>query len=336
MINTAVIGCGYWGPNLIRNFHNCPSANLVAICDRDENTLERAGVPYSYAKQYLNAEEVFADETIEAVAIATPVQTHSKLVKMALDAGKHVLIEKPMADSVEQAADMSKLAKERGLTLMVDHIFLFSSPVRIIKDLIDSGELGEIQFIDSVRINLGLFQHDVNVVWDLAPHDLSILDYFLGDLPKSISAHGSSHGANPEIEDIAYLNIDCGNSLIASVHVNWLSPVKVRHFIVGGSKKSVVYDDLDTQEKVRVYDRGIEISDTLDDRRQSLVNYRTGDMWAPHIPQTEPLQELVTHFTDCIKDGTKPLSDGESGVRIVKLLDAAQKSIKAQGGRISL
>jgi predicted dehydrogenase len=248
-----------------------------------------------------------------------------------------VLIEKPLAASVHDAEQLVAAARQYERVLMVDHTFVYSGPVQKIKHLIDAGELGDLFFVDSVRINLGLFQHDVNVVWDLAPHDLSILDYLVGRLPRSLSAFGACHAQQMgEIEDVAYLNLDFNDGLLASFHVNWLSPVKVRHFIIGGSRKSVVYDDLEPMEKVKVYDRGITVSGDVEARRGVLVGYRTGDVWSPNIPHSEPLAKMVSHFAECIREGTTPVSDGEAGLRVVRILDAAQRSIKAQGGRITL
>jgi predicted dehydrogenase len=238
---------------------------------------------------------------------------------------------------VFDAEQLVATAHRVGRVLMVDHTFVYSGPVQKIKQIIDSGEIGDLFFVDSVRINLGLFQHDVNVVWDLAPHDLSILDYLVGRLPRSLSAFGACHAQQMgEIEDVAYLNLDFSDGLLASFHVNWLSPVKVRHFIIGGSRKSIVYDDLEPMEKVKIYDRGITVNNDVESRRGVLVGYRTGDVWSPNIPQTEPLAKLVSHFAECIREGKTPLSDGEAGLRVVRILDAAQRSIKAQGGRITL
>ena len=248
-----------------------------------------------------------------------------------------MLIEKPLAGSVDGAEQLVATAQQAGRVLMVDHTYVFSGPVQKMKQLIESGELGELYFIDSVRINLGMFQHDVNVVWDLAPHDLSILDYLVGRLPRSLSAFGTCHADQQrEIEDVAYLNLDFSGGLLASFHVNWLSPVKVRHFIIGGSRRSIVYDDLDPTEKIKVYDRGITLNGDAEVRRGVLVGYRTGDVWSPHIPQFEPLSQLINHFAECIRDGKEPLTGGEAGLRVVRTLEAAQRSVKAQGGRISL
>lgn len=337
MINVAVVGAGYWGPNLIRNFIACPDTNLTAVCDRDAARLQKVLAPYPGVEPIGDFDELLSRKDIDAVAIATPVGTHAPLSIAAMRAGKHVLVEKPLASSVRDAEEMVKVATDLRRTLMVDHTFIYGSPVRKMKELVASGEVGDIYFIDSVRINLGLFQHDVNVVWDLAPHDLSIMDHLVGRLPKSLSVFGSCHtGSRSELEDVAYMNLDFGDGLMASFHVNWLSPVKVRHFIVGGSKKSVVFNDLENAEKIKVYDRGVTLSQEVEARRGVLVGYRTGDVWSPHLDSSEPLQAMVRHFAECIRDGKQPMSDGNSGLRVVRILEAAQRSIKAQGGRITL
>lgn len=332
-----MIGAGYWGPNLIRNFVACPDTNLVAVCDKDPARLAKVLAQYPSVEGITDVTELLKRSDIDAVAIATPVRTHAAFALAALEAGKHVLVEKPFADSVADAERMVASADKRGLTLMVDHTFIYSPPVRKIGALLDAGELGELCYIDSIRINLGMFQHDVNVVWDLAPHDLSIVDFLLKRLPKSLSAVGACHTkGSHDIEDVAYLNLDFGDGLLASFHVNWLSPVKVRHFMLGGRKKSIVYNDLDLSEKVRVYDRGITTSEDPEAKRGVLIGYRTGDVWSPHIDQGEPLQTMVRHFAECIRDKKKSLTDGESGLRVVRILEAAERSIKAQGGRITL
>jgi predicted dehydrogenase len=335
MIGVAVVGAGYWGPNLIRNFVACPLTNLVAVCDKDPGRLQKVLAAYPAVEGVADIDALLERDDVDAVAIATPVGTHTPIGLSALAAGKHVLIEKPLAPSVHEAESLVAAAEDAGLTLMVDHTFIFSGPVRKIKEIINSGELGDLYYIDSVRINLGLFQHDVNVVWDLAPHDLSIMDYLVGRLPKSLSTVGTCH-TDTGIEDIAYLNLEFGDALLASFHVNWLSPVKIRHFVVGGSEKSLVYNDLEPAEKIKVYDSGISVSDEPEARRGVLVGYRTGDVHSPHIDQSEPLQAMVTHFAECIRDGKQPLTDGEAGLRVVRILEAAQRSIKAQGGRITL
>jgi predicted dehydrogenase len=335
MVNVGVIGCGYWGPNLIRNVSSCPSTALRLVCDRDSSRLERAVAQYPAAETAAEADAVFAREDIGAVVIATPVHSHFGLARAALQAGKHVLLEKPMTQTVAEAHELVKLAAERRLTLMVDHTYLYMGAIAKIKELVETGELGDIYYIDSVRVNLGLFQHDVNVVWDLAPHDLAIVDYVTGRAARSLAATGTCHTGN-RIEDVAYLSLDLGGSLIANFHVNWLSPVKVRRMIIGGSRKSVIFDDLNPDEKVRVYDRGIEVSQDPESLRSVLIGYRTGDVWVPKLDMAEPLQNMVRHFADCIEQGTTPRSDGQAGLRVVQLLEAAQRSIKAQGGRIVL
>jgi predicted dehydrogenase len=334
-LKVAVIGCGYWGPNLIRNFTICPTSEVVMVCDTDVTRLERNIALCPRAEIVSDFYCVLANPAVEAVAIATPVATHAPLTDAALRAGKHVLVEKPLAISQGEAESLVHLAAARGLTLMVDHTFLYSSAVRRIKNIVDANELGDIYYIDSVRINLGLFQRDVNVLWDLAPHDLSIVDFLLGRLPRSLAATGCCHTKSTQ-EDVAYLNLDFGDSLLASFHVNWLSPVKIRHLIIGGSKKSLVYNDLNPWEPIKVYDCGITVAEDPESRRGTLINYRTGDICSPHVEQTEPLQNVVRHFVECVRTGERPLSDGEAGLRIVRILQAAQRSIKAGGARIPL
>ena len=337
MIRVAVIGAGYWGPNLIRNFATCPDTQLIAVCDREPSRLDKVLAAYPGVEGSTDVHAIMANDDVDAIAIATPVGTHSPLALAGLEAGKHVLVEKPMTHSVHDAERMIECASRNNRVLMVDHTFVFHPAVRKIKELIDAGELGDLFFIDSVRINLGLFQHDVNVIWDLAPHDLAILDFLLGRLPKSLSAFGTSHtGGVGELEDVAHLNLDFGEGLMASFHVNWLSPVKIRHFIISGSRKSIVYNDLDPAERIKVYDRGITINQDVEQRRGVLVGYRTGDVCAPHIESTEPLQSVVRHFASCITHGRSPTTDGQAGLRVVRMLEAAQRSIKAQGGRITL
>lgn len=336
IVGVAVVGCGYWGPNLIRNFSRCKATRLMVICDRDPARLEEAAATCPWARATQNIDDVLQDPDIDAVAIATPVSTHATLALAALEAGKHVLVEKPLADNVRDAERVARRATELGRILMVDHVYVYSPAVRKIKALLDEDNLGEIYYIDSVRINLGLFQGDVNVLWDLAPHDLSIIDYLLGRLPRSLAATGVSHTTS-DLEDVAYLNLDFGRSLIATFHVNWLSPVKVRHTIIGASRRSIVYNDLDPVEPLKVYDSGIQVNQAAEARHGILVGYRTGDIWSPNIPRgEEPLQNMVRHFAECIREGKQPLTDGAAGLRIVRILEAAQRSIKAQGGRITL
>jgi predicted dehydrogenase len=334
-VHVAVVGCGYWGQNLIRNFANCPGCELVTLCDQDPACFRRVKCLAPQAAFTVDFDDVLADSAVQAIAIATPVAMHAPLTAAALRAGKHVLVEKPLAMSEREAEELVRLADRWNRILMVDHTFIYSTPVAKIKELVDAGELGEIYYLDSVRINLGVFQNDVNVIWDLAPHDLSIVEYLLGRLPRSVAASGTCHTGS-DLEDVAYLNLDFGGGVMASFHVNWLSPVKVRHLIVGGSKKSLVYNDLNAWEPIKVYDRGIRLDESPEARRGALVSYRTGDIWSPHIEQSEPLQNVVSHFLECIVSNNRPLTDGTAGLRVVRILEAAQRSIKAQGGRITL
>lgn len=332
----AVIGLGYWGPNLVRNFRAQPGCHLKTCCDVDGRRLDALHADYPAIELIDEPKEVLADPDIAGVVIATPVETHYALAKAALLAGKSVLIEKPLTADIAQAEELVALADELGLTLMVDHTFIYSPAVAKIKQLVDDGELGELLFIDSVRINLGLIQHDVNVVWDLAPHDLSIVDHLLGRMPRSVSAFGAAH-AGREREDVAYLNLDFGGGLIANFHVNWLSPVKLRYTMLGGSRKSLVYNDLETTEKIKVYDRGVEVrGDDPDSLRQRLIDYRTGDVWSPHVSRDEPLARVAEQFIECLTRGVRPPTDGQAGLRIVRILDAAQRSLRGQGARIAL
>lgn len=334
-VRMAIVGYGYWGPNLVRNFAEAEHCQVVYCCDLDPARQQRAQRRHPWLRVTGRWEELLADKELDAVAIATPVHTHYELARQALEAGKHVLVEKPLTMRVDHAEELCELAQKKGLVLQVDHVFVYSPPVIKMKEIVDSGRLGKIYFIDSVRINLGLLQSDVNVVWDLAPHDLSIVDLLLGRMPRSLSAFGAVH-ANQNIEDVAYLNLDYGDGLIANFHVNWLSPVKVRQMIIGGSEQSLIYNDLESSEKVKVYNRGIQVGQDPEKRRQVLISYRSGDLWAPHISNEEPLGRMAAHFIQCIREGRTPLTDGQAGLRLVRILDAAQRSIKAQGGRVVL
>ena len=335
-IRMAVIGLGYWGPNLLRNFNAAEGATIEMCCDMNEQRWKKHAPNYPRAKFVTSVADVMGNPSIDAVAIATPVNTHFALAKQALEAGKHVLVEKPLTMRVDHAEELVALAAKKGLVLMVDHVFVYSPPVLKMKEILDSGKLGKLFFLDSVRINLGLFQRDINVVWDLAPHDLSIVDFLLGRLPRSLGAFGSTHTGN-DIEDVAYLNLDFGDGLIANFHVNWLSPVKVRSMIIGGSEQSLIYNDLDQSEKIKVYNRGISLTTTDEQqKRQLMISYRSGDVWSPNLSNAEPLGSMAAHFLTCIREGKQPRSDGNAGLRVVKILDAAQRSIKAQGGRVML
>jgi predicted dehydrogenase len=331
-LSVGVLGCGYWGPNLIRNFSACPLTQVTAVCDANPERLAAVARKHGDLRQTRSLDELL-EQPIDAVAIATPVSTHFALAERCLEAGKHVLVEKPLAANAAEGQYLVDLAARRGLTLMVDHTYLFSNAIRRIKELVEHDELGELYYVDSVRINLGLFQNDVNVIWDLAPHDLAIADHVLGYPARSISAWGCAH-ANPGIEDVAYVNVDYGDQMMANFHVNWLSPVKVRQIIFAGARKSLIFNELNTTEPIKVYDRGIELGEGAEQRQKLMVNYRTGDVWSPHVAPGEPLQAMVAHFARCVRGEEEPISGGHLGLRVVRLLEAATRSIRAQGGRV--
>jgi predicted dehydrogenase len=330
-----MIGVGYWGPNLIRNFSDLDEAQVVACSDLSRDRLNKIAKRYPGTKCTQDYEELLSDPEVDAVVIATPVSTHYPIAKAALEAGKHVMIEKPLADSAENALALVELSRRVNRILMVDHTFIYTSAVRKIRELIDSGELGDILYFDSVRINLGLFQKDINVIWDLAPHDLSIMDHLLGMEPIAISAVGASHAGNG-LANIAYMTLRFPNNVIAHFHVNWLAPVKLRQTLIGCSKKMVVYDDMEPTDKVRVYDKGIVVNGSPEKRYQTLVGYRTGDVLIPKIDATEALHCVAQEFVNSIKENRPPLTDGIAGYRVVCLLEAAQKSIEANGLEVLL
>lgn len=334
-VSVAIVGYGYWGPNLVRNFQESEMVCTLHCCDTDARRLARALSRFPTLETTCEFKDILDDQAIDAVVIATPPETHYELAKAALEHGKHVLVEKPLTTCAEHAEELCSLAEKSGLVLQVDHVFVYSPPVVTMHDIIQQGRLGQVFYVDSVRINLGLFQNDVNVLWDLAPHDLSIVDYLLKREPQSISAFGAIH-ANHDIEDVAYLSLDYGGGLIANFHVNWLSPVKVRRMMIGGSKQSLIYDDVVVSEKVKVYDRGITISSDPEERRQMLISYRSGDVWSPHMGNAEPLSRMVRDFVECIMEGRRPVSDGQAGLRVVRILDAAQRSIKEHGCRVAI
>jgi predicted dehydrogenase len=333
MIRVLVIGYGYWGPNLVRNLVYCPSTQPVAICDRDPKRLAKAKQVFPSIDTFTDLDSALANG-VDAVVIATPTSTHYPLALPCLDAGKHVLLEKPITRTAAEARDLIARARRAGRVLMVDHTFIYAAAVRRAKEIIDAGDLGDIYFIDSVRINLGLVQADINVFWDLAPHDLSIIDHLLGRSPAQVAAVGRAHVNDREDVGVATLHYD--DRLLASAHVNWLSPVKIRQLVIGGAKKSLVLNDLDPTEPLRVYDRGIERQADPESQRNLLIQYRLGDMWAPHVGREEPLQTLIQHFADCILSGRTPLTDGEAGLRIVELLEATDRSLALQGAPVPL
>ncbi|MCX6844874.1 MAG: Gfo/Idh/MocA family oxidoreductase [candidate division WOR-3 bacterium] len=335
MLRIGVIGYGYWGPNLVRNFHETPGAQVVCVADKNPQRLDLLRSRYPGVKTVRDEQELFASPEVDAVAIATPVSTHADLTIAALRAGKHVLVEKPMAETSVKCRTMIEEAKRAGRTLMVDHTFPFTGAVRKIKELIQAGELGEIYYYDSVRVNLGLFQHDVSVIWDLAVHDLSILDSILTQKPVAVSATGMSH-LKGQTEDIAYLTLYFAGNTIAHINVNWLSPVKLRQTLIGGSKKMIVYDDVELTEKVKVYDKGVTIETDPSSIYEMKVGYRTGDMWAPKLDGSEALRLLARHFLECVAEGKTPITSAESGCRVVRTMEAATESMAKRGEMVSL
>ena len=325
MINLAVIGYGYWGPNIVRNFMTHADCRVAVICDRDPRALARVASRHPTAPTTQDVEATLRSPAIDAVAIVTPVSTHFALAKTALENGKHVFVEKPFTATSQEAETLIDLAEQKRLRIMVDHTFLFNGAVRKIKELVDGGVLGPLYYYDSTRVNLGLFQHDVNVIWDLAPHDLSIIDYLIGTNPEMILATGSAH-LNGHA-DVAYITLGFPRGVIAHVAVSWLSPVKVRTTLVGGERRMVVWNDLEPGEPVKIYDKGVQVT-SEHGIRELLVSYRSGDMWAPRIDQTEPLQLETRYFLDCVAAGMTPINDGHAGLRIVRMLEAADESLR--------
>lgn len=335
-----IIGCGYWGPNLLRNFAENEAAELRWMCDVDEQRLAMLGRRFPATTATSDYKRLFSDRGLDAIVIATPVGTHYKFAKEALEAGKNVLIEKPLTSSVREAEELLELADRKNLTLMVDHTFIYTGAVRKMKEIVKSGDLGDLLYFDSVRINLGLFQRDINVVWDLAPHDLSIMDFIIDRQPEFVSAIGSCH-IERGIENIAYVILRFADEFIAHFHFNWLAPVKIRRTLLAGSRKMIVYDDIEPTEKIRVYDSGVtanRIQDASDREAayRTLVSYRTGDVWVPKLDSTEALRYVCDEFLDAIRESRRPLTDGHSGLRVVRMLEAAQRSMDQGGAAIKL
>jgi len=335
LIRIGVVGYGYWGPNMVRNFAEAPGAVVSYVSDLNEEKLELARRRYPVIKTTTDYNDILADPNIDAVVIVTPVSAHFDIAVRALRAGKHVLVEKPMAATSKQAIELIEQADKYKRVLAVDHTFVYTGAVRKIQELVASNALGDIYYYDSVRINLGLFQHDINVIWDLAVHDLSIMDYTMKLRPRAVSAIGVSHIPGKP-EDMAYLTLFFDGSLIAHIHVNWLSPVKIRRTVIGGSNKMVIYDDLEPSEKIKIYDSGITVSNDNENRHDLLISYRTGDMLAPQLKLTEALNVEAQHFINCIEKGEKPLIDGEAGLRVVRMLEAANESMANYGKVIEL
>ena len=328
MVNFGVVGYGYWGPNIVRNLVSLEEVSVLAVSDKLAPARARAQKAHPGIRVTADTSEIIASTEIDVVAIITPVWTHFELAKAALENGKHIFVEKPFTSTSAQAEELIDLAATKNLKIMVDHTFLFTGAVRKIKQLLQEGALGKLYYYDSTRVNLGLFQHDVNVIWDLAPHDLSIIDYLIGESPEEIIATGRSH-LNAS-EDIAFLTLYFRNEIIAHVNVNWLSPVKVRTTLIGGEKKMLVWNDLEADEKIKIYDKGVQVTN-VEGVYNLLVNYRSGDMWAPRLEQTEALRQEMGYFVDCITKNQTPFNDGQAGRRVVQMLEAASQSLRLHG-----
>ena len=329
MVRVGVIGCGYWGPNLVRVFNDCEGSCVTAACDLDSRRLARIRNRYPSVQCFSDSWNLIARDDVDLVAVATPVKSHFRLACDAIDHGKHVLVEKPFTEDSAQAEELIDRARRRGGLLAVDHTYLFTPAIQKIKELIDSGDIGRVNYIDSIRINLGIIQEEVSVVWDLAPHDLSIVDYLIGRTPKHVTATGACHTTGGQI-DVAYLNLDFGDGLIANFHLNWLSPVKVRRMIFGGDRKMITFDDISSNEKVRVYDTCATLVDGNDGsngQRSSRIDYRIGDIWTPHLAPREALAVEAEHLVSAIEAGTPLRADGEAGLRVVRILEACHRSL---------
>ncbi|MCE0522828.1 MAG: Gfo/Idh/MocA family oxidoreductase [Methylacidiphilales bacterium] len=333
-IGVGVIGYGYWGPNLARNFQENPGFDLKAVSDLSQPRLDYARSRHPTARLSSNYLDLLNDPGIEAVSLCTPTHTHFEIGMAALKAGKHLLIEKPLASSVEQARQLTEEVARQKRVLLVDHTFIYTEAVRTLRKIVEQGALGHVLYYDAVRVNLGLIQQDINVLWDLAIHDLAIMDYVLASQPRAVSATGQAYPGKHE--SISYITVFFDDALIAHVHANWLAPVKVRRTLVGGTNKMVVYDDVEPSEKIKIYDKGISVSSSVEDVYKLLIQYRSGDMHAPHIEAVEALRTEVEHFYRCIRKGEKPLTDGASGIRTIQLLEAASLSLKKRGEPVEI
>ena len=335
VIRCGIIGYGYWGPNLVRIINALPNAEISIICDSDPDRLKVAGSRFSDVTLTADANSVLGNCDTEAIFIATPVSQHYTLALNALREGKHVFVEKPLASTSQEAEQLVEEADKRGLVLMVNHVFVFSSAVQKIKVLLDKDHLGKLLYYDSVRVNLGIFRSDVNVVWDLAVHDLSIMDFLLNKSPSSISATVVSH-FDGYLENVAYLTCFFEDNLIAHINVNWLAPVKIRRALIGGINKMIVYDELEPDQKVKIFDKGVDLTPSNDGRMNMQLNYRAGDIWTPVIANNEALEVAIMHFLSCVHDGTRPLTDGLAGLRIIRILEAADRSARKSGQSVQI
>lgn len=333
MLNIGVIGYGYWGPNIVRNFNNAEGARVVAICDKTQTAYNRAKKAYPGIEVTKDCDAMLASPDIDVVAIITPVSTHFPLAKKALENGKNIFVEKPFTATAAQAEELIALADRKKLKIMVDHTFIFTGAVKKIKQLIDEKVLGSLYYYDSTRVNLGLFQTDVNVIWDLAPHDFAIMDYLIAEKPFAVSASGKAHVNG--LEDTAYITLHFANNVIAHLNVNWLSPVKLRTTLIGGEKKMLVWNDVEADEKIKIYDKGIDVTNKQG-IYNLLVSYRSGDISVPRIEQVEALKVESEYFIDCIKNNKTPINDGHAGLRVVKMLEACDESLRNNGSMVSV
>lgn len=332
-VKFGVIGYGYWGPNVVRNLNQLENADVLGVCDKSQHARKRLHKAYPHIKVSSDPKDLLTAGDIDAIAVVTPVWTHYELAKAALENGKHVFVEKPFTSTVAQAEELIELADRKNLKIMVDHTFLFTGAVKKIKQLLDEDALGKLYYYDSTRVNLGLFQHDVNVIWDLAPHDLSIMDHLIQANPEAIVATGQTHLNG--FEDVAFITLYFPGKMIAHLNVNWLSPVKVRTTLIGGEKKMLVWNDLEADEKIKIYDKGVSVT-SQEGLYNLLVNYRSGDMWAPQIEQVEALNRELSYFVHCIANDEDPKNNGEAGLRVVKMLEAASNSLKQRGALVYL
>lgn len=333
MSNIGIAGCGYWGPNLVRNFNSLSECNVKKICDLDQKRLEHLKSLYPTVETSFEFDDVIKDKHIDAIVIAVPVRFHFEMAKKSLEAGKHTFVEKPMAFSVAECKELIEISEKKKLTLMVGHTFIYSTPVRKIKEIIDAGELGQLQYISSRRLNLGLFQKDINVAWDLAPHDISIILYIINEKIESVNCQGKAH-VNPEIEDVTNMTLNFANGGFAAIQSSWLDPNKIREMTFVGSKKMLVYDDIEPNEKIKIYDKHVEVPPHYDTFAEFQYSYHYGDMYAPYLKMVEPLKVECQHFLDCIENGIKPLSSGKEGLEVVQILEAASQSLKNGGAKV--
>lgn len=333
MIRFGVVGYGYWGPNIVRNLEQLEETEVVAVCDKSPASRRRVQKSHPNVHITDDCGELMSNPNIDAIAVITPVWTHYEIAKLALQNGKHVFVEKPFTSNSAQAEELIELAASKNLKIMVDHTFLFTGAVKKIRQVLHDNVLGKLYYYDSTRVNLGLFQHDVNVVWDLAPHDLSIIDHLIDETPEAVVATGQTHLNGHE--DIAFITLYFPNSVIAHINVNWLSPVKVRTTLIGGEKKMLVWNDLEADEKIRIYDKGVNVT-TQEGVYNLLVNYRSGDMWAPQLERVEALRAELSYFVHCINQNETPFNDGMAGYRVVKMLEAATESLHKRGALVYL